>query len=141
MDSLVKLEDVSKIYPRVHKSHERLQAFISLLFGREPAHGAKVLDNDWDDPGQQLDGAFTSAYLQATYNISESTSAYGRLERTDNEDAPYLQLFPLYVHQRELVGLRWDFARQQALHVEVSNNRTANTKYSEYRIQWSAVFP
>ena len=45
MDSLVKIEGVSKIYPRVHKSHERLQAFISLLFGREPAHGAVVLDN------------------------------------------------------------------------------------------------
>ena len=45
MDTLVKLEGVSKIYPRVHKPRERLQAFISLLFGREPAHGAKVLSH------------------------------------------------------------------------------------------------
>lgn len=45
MDSLVKIEGVSKIYPRVHKSHERLKAFISLLRGREPAEGATVLDN------------------------------------------------------------------------------------------------
>ena len=43
MDCLVKMEGVSKIYPRVHKSRERLQAFIALLFGREPAHGATVL--------------------------------------------------------------------------------------------------
>jgi hypothetical protein len=102
---------------------------------------AYYVDTDSDDPGAQLDGAFTSAYLQAMYNMSESVNAYARLERTDNEDAPYLQLFPLYVHQRELLGLRWDFAKQHALHVEVSNNRTADTKYSEYRIQWSAVFP
>jgi lipopolysaccharide transport system ATP-binding protein len=45
MDTLVRIEGVSKIYPRVHKSRERLQAFAALLFGREPAHGAKVLNN------------------------------------------------------------------------------------------------
>ena len=45
MDTLVKIEGVSKVYPRVHKSRERLQAFVSLLFGREPEHGAKVLSN------------------------------------------------------------------------------------------------
>ena len=43
MDTLVRIENVSKVYPRVHKPRERLQAFISLLFGKEPAHGAKVL--------------------------------------------------------------------------------------------------
>jgi lipopolysaccharide transport system ATP-binding protein len=45
MDSLVRIEAVSKIYPRVHKPHERLRAFTSLLFGREPAHGARVLND------------------------------------------------------------------------------------------------
>ena len=45
MDSLVRIEGVSKIYPRVHKSHERLKAFVSLLFGREPSNGARVLSN------------------------------------------------------------------------------------------------
>ena len=43
METLVKIEGVSKIYPRVHRSHERLQAFVSLLFGREPENGARVL--------------------------------------------------------------------------------------------------
>ena len=45
MDSLIRLEAVSKIYPRVHRPRERLHAFISLLFGREPAHGARVLND------------------------------------------------------------------------------------------------
>lgn len=45
MDSLVRIDGVSKIYPRVHKPRERMQAFISLLFGREPAHGSKVLSD------------------------------------------------------------------------------------------------
>lgn len=43
METLVRVEGVSKIYPRVHKPLERLQAFTSLLFGREPQHGAQVL--------------------------------------------------------------------------------------------------
>jgi len=45
METLVRMVDVSKIYPRVHKPRERLQAFSALLFGREPAHGAEVLKN------------------------------------------------------------------------------------------------
>ncbi len=43
MDSLIKLEGVSKIYPRVSKPRERLQAFKALLFGHEPEQGARVL--------------------------------------------------------------------------------------------------
>ncbi len=45
MDTLVRIDGVSKIYPRVHKSRERLQAFGALLLGREPASGAKVLSD------------------------------------------------------------------------------------------------
>ena len=45
MNTLVRIENVSKVYPRVHKPRERVQAFGSLLFGKEPAHGAKVLSN------------------------------------------------------------------------------------------------
>lgn len=42
---LVKLVDVAKIYPRVHKSRERLHAFSSLLMGREPREGVEVLSD------------------------------------------------------------------------------------------------
>lgn len=45
MRPLVRLEGVSKFYPRVHKPGERLRAFASVLAGREPQSGAQVLDN------------------------------------------------------------------------------------------------
>jgi lipopolysaccharide transport system ATP-binding protein len=45
MDTLVKMEGVTKVYPRVGKAHERLGAFVALLFGREPANGARVLSD------------------------------------------------------------------------------------------------
>jgi lipopolysaccharide transport system ATP-binding protein len=43
MKSLVRLEGVSKFYPRVHRPWERMRAFGSLLAGREPQNGAEVL--------------------------------------------------------------------------------------------------
>ena len=42
---LVRLEGVSKIYPRVHRPGERLRAFAAILMGREPRSGAEVLSD------------------------------------------------------------------------------------------------
>jgi len=42
---LVRLEGVAKVYPRIHHPRERLQAFGSLLLGREPSDGAVVLSD------------------------------------------------------------------------------------------------
>ncbi len=85
MDTLVRIEGVSKIYPRVHKSRERLQAFVSLLFGREPAHGAKVLNNINLDVvrGQSLgiigeNGAGKSTLLKVLTGVIQPTS--GRVQ-------------------------------------------------------------
>lgn len=81
MDTLVRIEGVSKIYPRVHKSRERLQAFIALLFGREPAHGARVLSNINLDVvrGQSLgiigeNGAGKSTLLKVLTGVIQPTS-------------------------------------------------------------------
>ena len=43
MNPLVRISDVSKYYPRVHRPGERLRAFAALLAGREPSEGAEVL--------------------------------------------------------------------------------------------------
>jgi len=40
---LIRVDGVSKFYPRVHKPGERLRAFAALLAGREPQGGAEVL--------------------------------------------------------------------------------------------------
>ncbi|MGB7451452.1 MAG: ABC transporter ATP-binding protein [Lysobacterales bacterium] len=81
MDTLVRIEGVSKIYPRVHKSRERLQAFISLLFGLEPANGSKVLSNINLDVvrGQSLgligeNGAGKSTLLKVLTGVIQPTT-------------------------------------------------------------------
>lgn len=43
MRPLVRVQGVSKFYPRVHRPGERLRAFGALLAGREPREGAEVL--------------------------------------------------------------------------------------------------
>ena len=43
MRTLVRMEDVSKFYPRVHRPGERLRAFAALIAGRKPQDGAEVL--------------------------------------------------------------------------------------------------
>ena len=43
MEPLIRVEGVSKYYPRVHRPGERLRAFAALLAGREPREGAEVL--------------------------------------------------------------------------------------------------
>lgn len=43
MRTLVRMDGVSKVYPRVHRPRERLRAFGALLAGREPHAGAEVL--------------------------------------------------------------------------------------------------
>ena len=84
MDSLVRIEGVSKIYPRVHKPRERLKAFTALLFGREPEDGAKVLRNINLDVvrGQSLgiigeNGAGTSTLLKVLTGVIQPT--HGRV--------------------------------------------------------------
>ncbi|MBT8038913.1 MAG: ABC transporter ATP-binding protein [Gammaproteobacteria bacterium] len=43
MDPLVRVEGVSKFYPRVHRPGERLRAFAALLAGKPAGEGAEVL--------------------------------------------------------------------------------------------------
>jgi lipopolysaccharide transport system ATP-binding protein len=45
MELLIRLDGVSKVYPRVHKPWERMRAFGSLLVGKEPRDGAEVLSD------------------------------------------------------------------------------------------------
>lgn len=80
MTVLVKLEGVCKVYPRIHRSSERLAAFTSVLLGREPTAGAEVLkDIDLEvRRGQSLgiigeNGAGKSTLLKVLTGVIEPT--------------------------------------------------------------------
>jgi len=126
MDSLVKLEGVSKIYPRVHKPRERLQAFTSLLLGREPVNGATVLSDINLDivRGQSLgiigeNGAGKSTLLKVLTGVIQPT--HGRVMVHANI-AAMLELG---------AGFQPDFSGMDNVRMKASLMGLSNTELSE----------
>jgi len=100
------------------------------------------IDNEVERSVADAGGWFVAGYVQALRTLSANTNAYLRLENSDNAgSANYLQIFPNFVMQREMIGFRYDFAARQALAIEISSNRVSTDKFSEFRVQWSAAFP
>jgi len=87
------------------------------------------------------DDTFFSAYLQAEYNHSDNWIFYGRVEGTVGEgNDAYLALFPEYVEDKILGGIRYDFVSNNALKLEISGNHTDEDDFAHVMLQWSAVF-
>lgn len=58
----------------------------------------------------------------------------------DAGESIYLKLFPMFVRQRNVLGLRWDFVSHQALTLQLSDTNTLDGHFSDIRLQWSAAF-
>ncbi len=98
------------------------------------------IDNDVR-PSVAAGGWFMAGYIQALHQLSENTTTYLRLENSRNADsADYLKIFPEFVQQQELLGFRYDFAKRQAVALEISRNEISMDSYSQIHLQWSAVF-
>jgi hypothetical protein len=83
---------------------------------------------------------FTAGYVQLEKTIADWT-LYGRWEDTAGaETSEYLSLFPEYVTQRSLVGVRLDFLKRHALTLELFDAEVEAEGFWQVAIQWSAVF-
>lgn len=86
-------------------------------------------------------GAFINVYLQVEYMLDERWKFFGRVENTvGNHDDAYLELFPKFVENMVMGGVRYDFARQNALKLEISANQTQSEDFKQIMLQWSAQF-
>ncbi len=91
---------------------------------------------------QNQTDAFTAAYFQAEYDLNQDWKVFGRIEDTAGIDnSEYLALFPNAVIQREMIGLRFDFYKNHALTLELSNVKTQTADFNQAWLQWSAVLP
>ena len=91
---------------------------------------------------QDQTDTFTMAYFQAEYELDQEWKIFGRVEGTDGVDnSEYLELFPSAVIEREMLGLRLDFYRNNALTLELSNVELQAIHFEQAWLQWSAVFP
>ncbi|HHJ14102.1 MAG TPA: hypothetical protein ENJ79_06955 [Gammaproteobacteria bacterium] len=88
------------------------------------------------------DGNFSTGYVEVDYPVHETWTSYARLEHSlgDNKDR-YVGLMSDFIPERQVLGLRWDFNRKQALKVEYSSNHAGSKRFGSTLLNWSAVFP
>jgi len=88
-----------------------------------------------------MNGAFVAGYLQVEQPWRAWTG-YARAEGTRGaDDDAYLAYFPSFVRERGLVGLRYELTQRQTVKLEVSRNQLADADYTQFALQWAAVFP
>ncbi len=99
------------------------------------------IHNRMDRASGSQDESFFHAYLHTEYSLNDNWILYGRIEGTlgDDNDA-YLALSPGFVEDKILGGIRFDFAKQNALKLEVSGNHTSEDDFGQLVLQWSAIF-
>ncbi|MDA8127137.1 MAG: hypothetical protein M0Z73_00355 [Betaproteobacteria bacterium] len=101
-----------------------------------------VFSHELEGGGATASGSFLYGYVQGEYRIASSSTAVVRLEDSGgtNND-PLLALLPDFVLNKQLIGLRYDVARNQAIKIEGSRVERQDVSYHQVQIQWSAVFP
>ncbi len=98
--------------------------------------------DELDDNGVKDGGNFITGYVQADYPLYEVWTPFARYERSFGDDSdPYVALMNEFIPQRQVLGLRWDFSRKQALKLEYSWNHARSKTFGETLLSWSAVFP
>ena len=94
------------------------------------------------DYGQQTVSEYaTSWFLHGEYRVNEDWMGYLRHESTlGTEGSHYFVNFPDFVSNRSVVGLRYESGSNHALSLETGSATSNGKRYSELRLQWSAVF-
>jgi hypothetical protein len=94
------------------------------------------------------DESFMSGYLQAERQLPHRLTAFGRIEDSSRmNESRYVALLDEHSRdidlttQRQALGLRWDYARRQALTVEFDHEVSLSGRGYEARLQWSAAIP
>lgn len=125
-----------------HVDQTVIGAYAKLESGDWKLHAAVYdIDAVLVRPGSDGSGEdFYTGYLQVERSLSHGLDAYARYEGTGStENAEFLRLFPHFVTQRLLVGVRWQFARKHAFTLQTGNSHTSSDRYREFRLQWSAA--
>jgi hypothetical protein len=94
------------------------------------------------------DESFISGYFQAERQLVHRLTAYGRVEDSARmQKSRYITLFNDHsgdievTLRRAAAGLRWDYARRQALTCEFSHVVSLDERAYEVRLQWAAAIP
>jgi hypothetical protein len=124
----------------------------------ETVYGAYA-DGDWDPwslhgalyhvdlslrgTAAMINENFVAGYAQLERRFADRYTAFFRHEDSARiQESSYLQAVQSHFAVRcSLVGVRWDFARHQAITVETSRTMTLSDRFTKISLQWSAVVP
>ncbi|MGZ8189975.1 MAG: hypothetical protein ACXWTS_01950 [Methylococcaceae bacterium] len=85
---------------------------------------------------------FLNAYGQLEWDFQQDWTLFGRLEGTlGAHNDPYLVMFPKFVENRFMGGIRYKLNHNMALKLEASQDHVRNDSYGQVMVQWSAIFP
>jgi hypothetical protein len=92
--------------------------------------------------------SFMSGYLQVERQLPRRLTVFSRLEDSARmQESRYVALFDHedgnleIALRRQALGVRWDYARRQALTLELSHIVSLQQRSNEVRAQWSAAIP
>jgi hypothetical protein len=92
--------------------------------------------------------SFMSGYLQVERQVPRRLTLFGRLEDSARmQESRYVDLFDHedgnleIALRRQALGVRWDYARRQALTLEVAHLVSLHQQSNQVRAQWSAAIP
>jgi hypothetical protein len=104
------------------------------------------VDVQLDGPGR--DESFVSGYIQAERQLRHHFTTYARVEDSARmQKSRYVAFFDDHSGDIDITlrrmagGLRWDYARRQALSLELSHVVSLDKRAYEARFQWSAAIP
>ena len=87
--------------------------------------------------------SFVAGYAQLERRFADRYTAFFRHEDSSRaQESSYIQAVQSHFAVRcSLGGVRWDFARHQAITMEASRTTTFSNRFTKISLQWSAVVP
>jgi hypothetical protein len=87
--------------------------------------------------------SFIADYVQIERRFADRYTMYARHENSARApESTYLHaLQSRFAVRRNLAGARWDFARHQALTLEIERTTALTNRFTRIGLQWSAVVP
>jgi hypothetical protein len=138
--------------PALHSSYANLTvygAYIDWTVERWRVVGADYYVNVALDRTTRNE-SFMSGYLQVERQLPGRFTVFSRLESSARmQQSRYVDLFNHDLEdgsleialRRQALGVRWDYARRQALTLELSHIVSLQQQSNQVRVQWSAAIP
>ena len=143
---------ISGAYTQIHSDDplfSQAKQFVATAYANTQLDNVRLLgeviyvNNRVDRPqGGTANGDFVNAYGQLEVDLKQDWTVFGRVEGTlGAANDPYLAVFPKYVKDRFMGGMRYKVNHNMALKLELSQEHLRDDRYGQVMFQWSAVFP